>query len=66
MLVLSGNQIHRFPGKVVAKELQALTILDLSNNLIEELDDLADMNLPNLSVLDYQGNYVNTYLLRIT
>ncbi|CAD8199466.1 unnamed protein product [Paramecium octaurelia] len=66
VLVLNGNQIQRFPGKLVAKELQSLTILDLSNNLIEELDDIADMNLPNLSVLDYQGNYVCQYLLRIT
>lgn len=38
---------------MIAKELYCLTILDLSNNLIEELDDIADMNLPNLSVLDY-------------
>lgn len=66
VLVLNGNQIQRFPGKIIAKELQCLTILDLSNNLIEELDDIADLNLPNLSVLDYQGNYVCTYLLRIT
>lgn len=66
VLVLANNQIGRFPGAQVAKELQALQILDLSNNLIEELDDIADMNLPNLRVLDYQGNFVCTYLQRIT
>jgi len=66
VLVLANNQISRFSGVIFAKELQGLNILDISNNLIEELDDLADMNLPELRVLEYQGNYVCTYLQRIT
>lgn len=53
VLVLANNQIRRFPGKTLAKELQKLEILDLSNNLIEELDDIVDLNLPHLHILDY-------------
>lgn len=53
VLVLSNNQIGKFDGIAISRELQNLEILDLGNNLIEEMDDLADMNLPNLRILDY-------------
>lgn len=43
-----------------------LTVLDLSQNCIEELDDLIDMGiLEELRVLDIQGNFVCSYMSRI-
>lgn len=41
-------------------------MLDLSFNLIEELDDIIDMGiLEDLRILDISGNYVCTYVARV-
>jgi hypothetical protein len=41
-------------------------VLDLSHNLIEELDDIVDMGiLEELRILDISGNYVCNYITRV-
>ena len=66
MLVLSQNMIQRFPGLQLAKALPKLQVFDISNNLIEDLEDLVDLGgLEELHILDLSNNYVVTYITRI-
>ncbi|DAZ97442.1 TPA: hypothetical protein N0F65_009893 [Lagenidium giganteum] len=54
---LSHNQITRFPGAVVATELQRLEILRLQHNLLFVLEDiLALSTAPRLRELDVRDN----------
>lgn len=51
------NQARRFPANI--DKAQRLTSLDLSNNLIQELDHVCFTKFPSLRSLDLQGNRLN-------
>ncbi len=63
---LSKNKINKFDATILTKGAPQLLILNLSDNLIDELDDIVDLgSLKHLNTLDFSNNPVVTYLKRI-
>lgn len=59
LLVLSDNKIERFNAFTLTKYAVNLEIIDFSNNLINDIDDLVDLgSLENLKILEFRGNPV--------
>lgn len=62
ILNLSQNRINRFDAKILTKGASQLVELDLTDNLIEILDDLVELgSMKSMNSLDFRNNPVKFY-----